>query len=104
MSKIVLLRFLLIRMRVQLKNQKIQKVFFIEKDIQRSGQLESIAKRYMNCFTIDENDQFEIASIQTIDKYDPIAVDKVIVKEFKIKIMEAVENLTKQQKQGKDYF
>ena len=79
-------------------------MFFIEKDIQRSGQLESIAKRYMNCFTIDENDQFEIASIQTIDKYDPIAVDKVIVKEFKIKIMEAVENLTKQQKQGKDYF
>ena len=90
--------------RVQLKIQKIQKVFFIEKDIRRCAQLESIAARYMNCFAINEDDQFEIASIQTIDQYDPIAIEKVILAELKIKSIQAVENLTKQQNKGKDYF
>ena len=94
--------------RVQLKIQKIQKVFFIEKDIRQCAQVESIAARYMNWFAINEDDQFEIASIQTKHLswlYDPIAIEKVIVfSEFKTEAIEAVENLRKQENKGKDYF
>ena len=58
----------------------------------------------MNWFAINEDDQFEIAFIQTIDQYDPIAIEKVILAELKIKSIQAVENLRKQQNKGKDYF
>ena len=89
---------------MQLKIEKIQKAFFIEKDIRRCAQLESIAARYMNWFAINEDDQFEIASIQTIDQYDPITIEKVILAELKNNTIQAVENLRKQQNKGKDYF
>ena len=89
---------------MQLKIEKIQKAFFIEKDIRRCAQLESMAARYMNWFAINEDDQFEIASIQTIDQYDPITIEKVILAELKNNTIQAVENLRKQQNKGKDYF
>ena len=87
---------------------KIQKVFFIEKDVRQCAQLESIAARYMNWFAINEDDQNEIASIQTKHLswlYDPMTIEKVIVSsEFKTEAIQAVENLRKQQNKGKDYF
>ena len=93
---------------MQLKIEKIQKAFFIEKDIRRCAQLESMAARYMNWFAINEDDQFEIASIQTKHLswlYYPIAIEKVIVfSEFKTEAIQALENLRKQQNKGKDYF
>ena len=89
---------------MQLKIEKIQKAFFIEKDIRRCAQLESMAARYMNWFAINEDAQFEIASIQTIDQYDPITIEKVILAELKNNTIQAVENLRKQQNKGKDYF
>ena len=58
----------------------------------------------MNWFAINEDDQFEIASIQTIDQYDPITIEKVILAELKNNTIQAVENLRKQQNKGKDYF
>ena len=36
-------------------------------------QSESIAARYMTRFTIDEDDQFEIAAIRTVKRYNPDA-------------------------------
>ena len=58
----------------------------------------------MNWFAINEDAQFEIASIQTIDQYDPITIEKVILAELKNNTIQAVENLRKQQNKGKDYF
>ena len=53
----------------------------------------------MNRFAIEEDDQFEIAAIDTVNRYnEKDMVDKVF------KAMQAIENLTKQQKQGMDYF
>ena len=55
--------------------------------------------RYMNLFAIEEDDQFEIAAIQTVDSWNENDVIEKLDK-----AMQAVENLTKQQNQGMDYF
>ena len=69
------------------------------KDARPAEQFESIAVRYMNRFAIEEDDQFEIAAIQNVDGWN-----KNDVIEKLDKAMQAVENLTKQQNQGIDYF
>ena len=80
------------------KYSKFEKVFFIEKD-SLSAQCESISARYMNRFAIEEDGSFEIAAIQTVarsngnDLFDHLD-----------KAMQAVENLTKLQTEGLDYF
>ena len=58
-----------------------------------------MAVRYMNRFAIEEDDQFEIAAIQTMD----IDNENDVIEKLD-KAMQAVENLTKQQNQGIDYF
>ena len=63
------------------------------------NQSESLAVRYMNRFAIEEDDQFEIAAIQAVD-----FLEENDVIEKLDKAMQAVENLTKQQNQGIDYF
>lgn len=50
----------------------------------------------MNCFAIEEDDQFEIAAIHRVDRWNEI--DKIN------QAMQAVENLTKHQYEGTDYF
>ena len=52
----------------------------------------------MNRFAIDEEDQFEIAAIQTIDFFESAVQKKVD------KAMRSVLNLTKQQNKGLSYF
>ena len=70
------------------------------KDARPAEQSESIAVRYMNRFAIEEDDQFEIAAIQTLDS----EYDENDVIEKLDKAMQAVENLAKQQNQGMGYF
>ena len=77
----------------------MQKVFFIEENRQPIEQFESIAAKYMNRFAIKEDDQFEIAAIQTVNRRN-----KNDVIEKLDNAMQAVKNLTKQQNQGMDYF
>lgn len=72
---------------------------FIDKDSAPHRKNESIAVRYMNRFAIEEDGQFEIAAIGTVNRYDENdIIDKVD------QAMQAVQNLTKQQNQGMDYF
>ena len=53
----------------------------------------------MNRFAIEEDDQFEIAAIATVDRWN----ENDMIEKLD-KAMQAVENLTKQQNQGIDYF
>lgn len=82
---------------------KIQKVVFVEKRenfYHPDFQCESIAASYMNTFAIDEDNQFEIAAIETLDQLDRLD-GNAMQKKFD-KAMQTVENLTKQQNEGMD--
>ena len=63
------------------------------------NQHESIAARYLNHFAIQEDDQFEVAAIQTLDYEDQNEVFEKVDK-----AMKAIENLQKKHNQGSDYF
>lgn len=92
-----------------------------------SCQSESLALRYMNRYAIDEEDQFEIAAVLTLDaletfenetnKFDEssnlfklvnsdnsVRNKSILVREKLDKAMQALQSLTKQQKQGLDLF
>ena len=69
------------------------------KDARPEEQFESIAVRYMNRFAIEEDDQFEIAAIQTVDSWNENDVIEKLDK-----AMQAVENLTNQQNKGSEFF
>ena len=71
----------------------------IDKFISPDDQSESMAKRYMNRFAIEEDNQFEIAAIQTVDhRYQNDKTNKLE------KAIQTVDNLTKQQSKGLGYF
>lgn len=80
-------------------HSKMEKVLFIEKDNWSPGQSKTIAVRYLNRFAIEEDDQFEIATVQTLDILNENDVC------YKLDTaMTAVDNLTKQQNKGMSYF
>lgn len=70
------------------------------------NQDESVAARYMNSFSIKEDDQFEIAAIQTVYSSAKIDQNDVLEKLDKAmqSAMQAVKNLTKLHTEGSGYF
>jgi len=77
----------------------LKKVFIYNANSALYDQSESMAVRYMNRFAIEEDDQFEIASVQTAEYFDQD--DRL----YKLdKAMQAVVKLTNQIIEGWVYF
>ena len=92
--------FIILRNKLFRRNQKIEKVFIIPVDQDNTdfalhNQSESMAVRYMNRFAIEEDDKFEIASVQTAEFFDE---DDQLSKLDKA--MQAVVKLTNQLTEG----